>query len=90
MRLLTAPAFDISTGRNEILETAPYETSGDHDEQVQTVAEGKFVLAASEGMFGGKPTAFFDLFRVDNGKIAEHRDVMADIPAKMAHGNGKF
>jgi predicted SnoaL-like aldol condensation-catalyzing enzyme len=37
-----------------------------------------------------KPTAFFDLFRVDNGKIAEHWDVMADIPAKMALGNGKF
>jgi predicted SnoaL-like aldol condensation-catalyzing enzyme len=37
------------------------------------------VLAASEGMFGGKPTAFFEFLRVDNGKIAEHRDVMADI-----------
>ena len=49
-----------------------------------------FVLAASEGIFGGKPTAFVDLFRVDNGKIAEHRYVMADIPAKMALGNGKF
>jgi predicted SnoaL-like aldol condensation-catalyzing enzyme len=73
---------------NEILEIAPYQISGDHREQMQTVAEGNF--AASEGAFGGKPTAFFDLFRVDNGKIAEHWDVMADIPAKMAHGNGKF
>jgi predicted SnoaL-like aldol condensation-catalyzing enzyme len=57
---------------------------------MQTVAEGNFVLAASEGMFGGKPAAFLDLFRVDNGKTAEHWDVMADVPAKMAHGNGKF
>jgi predicted SnoaL-like aldol condensation-catalyzing enzyme len=38
----------------------------------------------------GKPTAFFDLFRVDNGKIAEHWDVIAEIPTKMTHGNGKF
>ena len=75
---------------NEILEIAPYEISGDHHQQMQTVAEGNFVFAASEGTFGGKPTAFFDLFRVDNGKVAEHWDVMADIPAKMAHGNGKF
>ena len=75
---------------NEILKIAPYEISGDHHEQMQTVAEGNFVFAASEGTFGGKPTAFFDLFRVDNGKVAEHWDVMADIPAKMAHGNGKF
>src|SRR6266436_4073604 len=47
---------------NEILKIAPYEISGDHHEQIQTVAEGNFVLPASEGMFGGKPTAFFDLF----------------------------
>jgi len=64
---------------NELLEISPYEITGDHHEQMQTVAEGNFVLAASEGMFGGKPTAFFDLFRVDNGKIAEHWDAMADI-----------
>ncbi len=64
---------------NEILEIAPYEISGDHHEQMQTVAEGNFVLAASEGTFGGKPMAFFDLFRVDNGNIAEHWDAMADI-----------
>jgi predicted SnoaL-like aldol condensation-catalyzing enzyme len=48
------------------------------------------VFAASEGTLGGKPTAFFDLFRVDNGKIAEHWDVIAEIPTKMARGNGKF
>jgi len=47
------------------------------------------VFAASEGTFGGKPTAFFDLLRVGNGKIAEHWEIIADIPAKMAHGNGK-
>jgi predicted SnoaL-like aldol condensation-catalyzing enzyme len=75
---------------NEIFEIASYEISGDHYEEMQTVAEGNFVLAASEGTFGGNPTAFFDLFRFDNGKIAEHWDVMADIPAKMAHGNRKF
>jgi hypothetical protein len=54
---------------NEILEIAPYEISGDHHEQMQTVAEGNFVFAAPEGTFGGKPTAFFDLFCVDNGKV---------------------
>jgi len=75
---------------NEILEIAPYEISGDHHEQMQAVAEGNFVLAAPEGTFGGKPAAFFDLFRVDNGKIAARWDVMADIPAKMTHGDGKF
>jgi len=54
------------------------------------VAEGNVVFAMSEGTFGGKPTAFFDLFRVANGKVAEHWDVMSEIPEKMAHANGKF
>ena len=54
------------------------------------VAEGNFVFTASEGKLGGKPTAFYDLFRVEDGKIVEHWDVIADIPAEMAHDNGKF
>jgi predicted SnoaL-like aldol condensation-catalyzing enzyme len=56
----------------------------------RVVAEGNFVFTMSEGTFGGKPTAFFDLFRVSNGKIAEHWDIIADIPTRMAHTNGKF
>lgn len=54
------------------------------------VAEGNFVFTASEGTFAGAPTAFYDLFRVDGGKIVEHWDVIATIPAEMAHENGKF
>lgn len=54
------------------------------------VAEGNFVFTASEGTMGGKPTAFYDLFRVEDGKIVEHWDVIAEIPAEMAHDNGKF
>lgn len=54
------------------------------------VAEGNFVFTASEGTFAGKPTAFFDLFRVENGKIVEHWDTISEIPAEMAHENGKF
>ncbi len=56
----------------------------------QVIADGNFVFTMSEGSFGGTPTAFFDLFRVQNGKIAEHWDVMSEIPANMAHENGKF
>ena len=54
------------------------------------VAQGSFVFTASEGTLGGTPTAFYDLFRVDDGKIVEHWDVIAEIPAEMAHDNGKF
>jgi predicted SnoaL-like aldol condensation-catalyzing enzyme len=46
----------------------------------------------SEGQFAGKHSAFFDLFRVQNGKIAEHWDIIETIPpkAEWKNGNGKF
>lgn len=57
-----------------------------------TVAEGNFVLTASEGVFGDKPQAFYDLFRIENGLIVEHWDVIADMPGADAKHNedGKF
>ena len=56
------------------------------------LGEGNFVLAISEGAFAGKATAYYDLFRVENGKIAEHWDVMESIIPKdqWKNTNGKF
>ncbi len=54
------------------------------------VAEGNFVFVASEAVMGGEPWAFFDLWRVEDGLIVEHWDVVSPIPAEMAHENGKF
>jgi predicted SnoaL-like aldol condensation-catalyzing enzyme len=56
------------------------------------LGEGDFVLVMSEGTFGGRPTAYYDLFRVENGKIAEHWDVIEAIlpPDQWKHDNGKF
>ena len=56
------------------------------------LGEGNFVLTVSEGAFAGKPTSFYDLFRVANGKIAEHWDTIETIPAKSEwkNQNGKF
>ncbi len=58
----------------------------------QVLAQGNFVLAASEGTFGGVPTAYYDLWRVEQGKIAEHWDVMEPIaePSSWKNQNGKF
>ncbi len=54
------------------------------------VAEGNFVFVASDATVSEKPWAFFDLWRVEDGKIVEHWDVVAPTPAEMAHDNGKF
>lgn len=56
------------------------------------LGKGNFVLAVSEGKFGSAPTTYYDLFRVENGKIAEHWDVIETIPprADWKNPNGKF
>ena len=56
------------------------------------LAQGNFVLAVSEGTFGGAPTSYYDLWRVENGKIAEHWNVMETIADKSTwqNQNGKF
>ena len=56
------------------------------------LADGDYALAVSEGTFGKAPTSYYDLFRVENGKIAEHWDVMETIADETTwqNQNGKF
>ena len=56
------------------------------------LADGDYGLACSEGTFGGVPTTYYDLFRVENGFIAEHWDVMETLADKdtWQNQNGKF
>lgn len=58
----------------------------------KVLGQGNFVLAISEGTFAGQPTSYYDLFRIENGKIAEHWDVMETIApeADRKNTNGKF
>lgn len=43
-----------------------------YDQTYQVLADGNYGLAVSEGSFGGAHTSYYDLFRVENGKIVEH------------------
>jgi predicted SnoaL-like aldol condensation-catalyzing enzyme len=56
------------------------------------VAEGNFVLVLSEGDLPSGPTALYDLFRVEKGKIVEHWDVLSPIPPRdqWKNPNGPF
>lgn len=58
----------------------------------RVLAEGNFVLCVSEGQLGGVHCAFYDLFRVENGKIAEHWDTTETIApvGEWKNNNGKF
>lgn len=54
--------------------------------------EGDFVLSISEGRFAGAHVAFYDLFRVADGRIVEHWDTIEAIPprSEWKNDNGKF
>ena len=56
------------------------------------LADGDYGLAVSEGTFGETPTTYYDMFRVEDGKIAEHWDVMEPLAAEdtWQNRNGKF
>ena len=56
------------------------------------LGEGNFVLAVSEGIFLGRPSSFYDLFRIESGKVVEHWDTIEEIPlhSDWKNTNGKF
>lgn len=56
------------------------------------LGEGDFVLGVSEGSFAGKEVTFYDLFRVENGLITEHWDVIEPLLPReqWQNSNGKF
>ena len=58
----------------------------------RVLAEGSFVLCVSEGNHGGVHSAFYDLFRLANGKVAEHWDTTEKIAprSEWKNDNGKF
>ncbi|WP_420860589.1 nuclear transport factor 2 family protein [Algirhabdus cladophorae] len=64
----------------------------DYSKVHKIIGEGNFVLSMSEGTFGGAPQAFYDLFRLEDGLIVEHWDVIAPMPGPDAKHNeaGKF
>lgn len=58
----------------------------------RVLAEGNFVLCVSEGNDSGVHSAFYDLFRLANGKVTEHWDTTEKIAPRSdwKNDNGKF
>ncbi|WP_291730826.1 nuclear transport factor 2 family protein [Leisingera sp. F5] len=58
----------------------------------RVLAEGNFVLCASEGRLNGAHTSFYDLYRIESDRIAEHWDTVESIPPRSdwKNDNGKF
>lgn len=56
------------------------------------LGEGNFVLSVSDGIFMKEKVAFYDIFRVENGKVVEHWDTVEKLvsEAEAKNTNGKF
>ena len=58
----------------------------------RVVAEGELVATHSHLVLRpGEPgRALADFFRLENGKVVEHWDVIQDVPAESANTNSMF
>lgn len=54
------------------------------------IADGDIVIVHSRYEMAGKEWRFIDIYRVENGKLAEHWDAMMQMPDTRANGNPLF
>jgi predicted SnoaL-like aldol condensation-catalyzing enzyme len=84
----------VKDGLSGLTDSFSYLTSQDnmfeYNKVHRILGEGNFVLAQSEGRWNSKAQVFYDLFRIQDGKIVEHWDVIQEIPDDMEHDNGMF
>ena len=57
------------------------------DEIVRIVADGDIVVVYAKSVYDGKAQAVADIFRVANGKIVEHWEVIQDDPGRTVSGH---
>jgi len=75
-----------------IVLSSPENFSIKYEKNHRLLAEGNFVLSVCEGYINQNQTSFFDLFRLQDGKIVEHWDTTDVIPprSEWKNSNGKF
>ncbi len=85
-------AGDGAAGLKAFIEFLKAKFPAQHGDIKQTIAEGDLVALHVHSTRGdGTPgRAIVDIFRVANGKVVEHWDVIQDIPEKSANANGMF
>ncbi len=54
------------------------------------IAEGDLVSVHTKGNFNGKDVSIMDIFRIENNMIAEHWDVIQEVPEQSANDHPMF
>lgn len=82
----TYTEHSILMGLKEKAESLDYQTTH------RILADGNFVLSVNEGYNKYVHSSFYDLFRIENSRIAEHWDTTEKVPDKSEwkNSNGKF
>ena len=65
---------------------------GNHSEIKRIFADGDYVIVHVHAVRepGTRGNAIVDIFKLENGKVVEHWDVIQPIPEKAANDNGMF
>jgi predicted SnoaL-like aldol condensation-catalyzing enzyme len=85
-------AGDGPSGLRDYIDMLKVKHPAQHGEIRKIVAEGDLVVLHVHSTRGdGTPgRAIVDIFRVEQGKVVEHWDVIQNIPETTASGNGMF
>ena len=76
----------LSAGKETVFLNARMEAGQTKTHRI--LGEGDFTVVQSEGIIENIPFVFYDIFRIENNKIAEHWSVQQQVPTAMAHSNG--
>ena len=79
-------------GLKDFLDWAKGDSPDAHHDVKRMFADGDFVIAHVHVVIkpGTPGNAVIDIFRIEDGKIAEHWDAMQPVPENSANGNGMF
>lgn len=83
---------DRPEGLREFIEFLRANAPEAHSEILRSFAEGDYVILHVHSLRqpGTRGRAIIEIFRLENGLIDEHWDVIQEIPAESANPNGMF
>jgi predicted SnoaL-like aldol condensation-catalyzing enzyme len=77
-------------GLGEFVEWAKVNIPQLHVDFVRIIADGDYVLMHNRGNNSPGMKAVVDIFRIEDGKVVEHWDVLQDVPSIAKNANTMF